>query len=97
MPLPIQSPAAGAPLAASLQPSAPNAAPPASDPIVEVAPPSSGQTRLVIEQDARSGAFVYKTVDPLSQEVLSQYPSDELLALKERAEYQPGALVQQSV
>jgi len=87
----------GAPPAASLELSAPTAAPPAPDPVAEVAAPLSGQTRLIIEQDARSGAFVYKTVDPLSQEVLSQYPSDELLALKERAEYQPGALIQQKV
>lgn len=57
----------------------------------------AGETRLVIEQDEQSGDFVYKTVDPLSREVLSQYPTKELLELKGRPAYQPGAVVQHKI
>jgi flagellar protein FlaG len=51
----------------------------------------------VIEQDQRSGAFIYKTVDPRSHEVLSQYPTEDLLKLRERPDYVPGAVVQQKI
>lgn len=95
MPFPLQIVAGGPPAVVgsspSVQPFDPLAATPANGAIA----PSSAETRLIIEQDAKSGAFVYKTVDPRSQEVLSQYPSEQLLELKGRAEYQPGAVVQQ--
>lgn len=58
---------------------------------------STAETRLVIEQDQRSGSFIYKTVDPRSHEVLSQYPTEDLLKLRERPDYVPGAVVQQKI
>ncbi|WP_419317365.1 hypothetical protein ACN2C7_12870 [Caulobacter sp. ErkDOM-E] len=52
--------------------------------------------RLVIEQDKPTGSFVYKTVDRLNGDVLFQYPSDELLRLRNNPAYVSGALFSKS-
>lgn len=51
------------------------------------------ERRLIIEHDKGSGAFVYKTIDPRNGEVISQYPTKEILKLREDPRYQAGALV----
>jgi len=52
--------------------------------------------RLVIEQDKPTGSFVYKTVDRLNGDVLFQYPSDELLRLRNNPAYVSGAVYSKS-
>lgn len=69
------------------------------DPVAEVsAPPAQGaafapQTadlRLIIEEDKATGAFVYKTLDRRTGEIVKQLPREEVLRLKDDAEYVPG-------
>jgi flagellar protein FlaG len=76
--------------------------PPASSPEVEpkprVAPQPSadGQAdwRLVIEEDpALPGSFIYKTVDWATGKVISQFPREELVKLREDPAYQAGTVV----
>jgi flagellar protein FlaG len=52
--------------------------------------------RLVIEQDKPTGSFVYKTVDRVNGDILYQYPSDELLRLRNNPDYVSGALFSKS-
>lgn len=64
----------------------------------EVAPrpaPKSEQAdlRLIIEEDAAVGAYVYKTVDRHTGEVVSQIPREEVLKMRDRPEYEVGDVV----
>lgn len=52
--------------------------------------PSEGEMRLVIELDKASGSYVYKTVNRLTGEVLSQLPRAEVLKLRDEAQYSAG-------
>lgn len=58
---------------------------PAGD-IDRPAAPSVGEAapdlRLVIEEDAATGAIIYKTLDRLTGEVVRQLPREEVLRLK---------------
>ena len=49
--------------------------------------------RLVIEEDEASGSYVYKTVNRLTGEVLMQFPRDDVLKMRERVDYQAGAVI----
>lgn len=49
--------------------------------------------RLVIEEDKASGSYVYKTVNRLTGEVLMQFPRDAVLKLRERVDYEAGAVI----
>lgn len=49
--------------------------------------------RLIIEQDEASGSYVYKTVNRLTGEVLTQFPRDDVLKMHERIDYQAGAVI----
>jgi flagellar protein FlaG len=40
-----------------------------------------------------SGAFVYKTLDRRTGEVVSQFPRDEIVRLKDAAGYMPGDVI----
>ncbi|MBU2136050.1 MAG: flagellar protein FlaG [Alphaproteobacteria bacterium] len=64
----------------------------------EVAPrpaPKSEQAdlRLIIEEDAAVGAYVYKTIDRHTGEVVSQIPREEVLKMRDRPEYEVGDVV----
>jgi flagellar protein FlaG len=50
--------------------------------------------RLVIEMDKASGAYVYKTINRLTGEVVSQLPRAELLKLKDQRQYRAGTVIQ---
>jgi len=52
--------------------------------------PQPGDLRLVIEQDEGSGDYVYKTVDRRTGETLNQYPREQILKLREEANYHSG-------
>lgn len=73
-------------------------APPATRAAPEAAPrsaPKSEQAdlRLIIEEDAAVGAYVYKTVDRNTGEVVSQIPREEVLKMRERTDYEVGDVV----
>lgn len=52
--------------------------------------PQPGDLRLVIEEDAASGSYVYKTVDRRTGDVLQQFPREDVLRFKQAAHYDPG-------
>ena len=60
---------------------------------VEPAAGSDFEQRLVIEEDPQSGAFVYKTVDRITGEVISQLPREDVLRLKDDPAYRAGSVV----
>lgn len=66
-------------------------------PTVEpAAPTAKGQTadlRLVIEEDEATGAFVYKTLDRRTGEVVQQLPRESVLKAMTQDDYQPGLVV----
>jgi flagellar protein FlaG len=49
--------------------------------------------RLVIDIDEASGSYVYKTVNRLTGEVVAQVPREDLLRMRDRANYQAGQLI----
>ena len=59
------------------------------------AAPKSEQAdlRLIIEEDAAVGAYVYKTIDRHTGEVVSQIPREEVLKMRDRPEYEVGDVV----
>ena len=52
--------------------------------------PQPGDLRLVIEHDEASGEFVYKTVDRRTGETLQQFPREEVLRMRDGADYESG-------
>jgi flagellar protein FlaG len=71
-------------------------------PVAESQAPSSkdmapkGQTadlRLVIEEDKATGAFVYKTLDRRTGEVVQQLPRESVLKAMASDTYNPGQVV----
>jgi flagellar protein FlaG len=55
--------------------------------------PQTADLRLVIEQDEKSGAIVYKTLDRRTGEVVRQLPREEVLRLKDDPTYDPGDVI----
>ena len=49
--------------------------------------------RLIIEEDAASGSYVYKTIDRRTGEVVQQLPREEVLRLREQADYHAGEVI----
>ncbi len=49
--------------------------------------------RLVIEPDGKTGAYVYKTLDRRTGEVVNQFPREEVLRLQEDERYRAGRVV----
>jgi len=49
--------------------------------------------RLVIEDDEKAGCFVYKTIDRRTGEVVQQLPREQLIKLREAADYAAGAVI----
>jgi flagellar protein FlaG len=89
--------AAIAPAPESQRPQPSTVAPPArSEPPVAKGP-DLAETRLVIEMDQASGAFVYKTVNRLTGEVVRQLPRAEVLKLRDAGLYEAGVLIRTNV
>jgi flagellar protein FlaG len=59
--------------------------------------PPAPDVRLVIEEDKAARTFVYKTIDRITGKVISQYPREELLRLRENPAYKAGAVVKTEV
>jgi len=57
-------------------------------------PPNS---KLQIEQDKSSGTFIYRSIDPDTGEVISQWPSEKLLELRDFLTHMEGVLVDKTV
>jgi flagellar protein FlaG len=76
---------------AAPQTSTSTAPPPAPPPAPEL--PSGADVRLVIEEDKAAQTFVYKTVDRVTGKVISQFPREQLLKLRENPAYAAGSLV----
>lgn len=49
--------------------------------------------RLVIERDDPTGSYIYKTLNRATGEVISQFPREEVLKLKENPAYQAGQVI----
>lgn len=50
---------------------------------------------LVIEDDKAAGEYVYKTVNRATGQVVSQWPSQQLLQLSVADNYSPGGIFRQ--
>ena len=53
--------------------------------------------RLVIEQGAAKGAFIYKILDRETGEVVRQLPREEVARLGDRSDYAAGAVIDTQV
>ena len=49
--------------------------------------------RLVIEESDIAGAYIYKTVDRRTGEVVSQFPREEVARMREEPDYEAGAVI----
>lgn len=54
-------------------------------------------SKLQIEQDKETGTFIYRSVDPETGEVLRQWPSEQLLKLREHLSEMEGMLFDKEV
>lgn len=63
----------------------------AANPSAPEQPPveQPAEFRLVIEEDSR-GSFIYKTLDRRTGEVVSQFPREDILRLRNAEDYSPG-------
>ena len=57
-------------------------------------PPNS---KLQIEQDKITGTFIYRAIDPDTGEVISQWPSEKMLELRDFLAQMEGVLVDKTV
>ena len=55
--------------------------------------PDPVDLRLVIEEDQASGAFVYKTINRVTGEVIQQFPRAEILRLRKEFQYTAGSVI----
>jgi flagellar protein FlaG len=56
----------------------------------DIAQPSD--YRLVIDKDPVSGTFIYRTVDRATGETVGQFPSEEIVRLRDSADYMAGTV-----
>ncbi|MCR5880031.1 flagellar protein FlaG [Phenylobacterium sp. J367] len=52
--------------------------------------------RLIIEEDQATGAYVYKTIDRRTGEVILQLQREEVLKMREASEYVAGVVIRTS-
>ncbi len=75
----------------------PAARTPASDPATSRQPVSPAQDqadlRLVIEEGQAAGSYVYKTINRVTGDVVAEYPRETLLQLRDKADYEVGAVI----
>jgi flagellar protein FlaG len=92
------------PVAEPLQYPSKPASTPSQDQPPAVAPPDvpayiaePADYRLVIDKDPISGTFIYKTVDRSTGETVAQFPSDEIVTLRDSADYMAGTVFKAQV
>jgi len=49
--------------------------------------------RLVIERNSATGGYIYKTLNAITREVVSQRPAEAMMKLGDSALYSPGAVI----
>jgi flagellar protein FlaG len=69
--------------------SAPKEAAPVEKPVVTTGPQPQ-DLRLVIEEDSKTGTYIYKTVDRRTGDILQQFPREDVLRFKQAEHYDPG-------
>lgn len=52
--------------------------------------------RLVIEEGASAGSYIYKTLDRLTGEVVRQVPREKVVELMQGADYAAGSVIDTS-
>jgi flagellar protein FlaG len=72
---------------------APQRPAPSESTAAPAAGPDLADMRLVIEEDKASGSYVYKTVNRVTGEVIQQLPRDQVLKLRDQADYVAGQVV----
>jgi len=50
-------------------------------------------SRLLITQDEETGAFIYRSVDPETGEVITQWPAEQLIKLRQYLSEMEGMLI----
>ena len=56
----------------------------------------SARYRLVIEEGPRAGAFIYKTLDRVTGEVVRQLPREQVIELMRASDYSAGRVIDTS-
>lgn len=56
-------------------------------------PLTEADYRLVIEKSARTGSYVYKTLNSFTGEVVSQRPAEDVVKMGSSSQYAPGGVV----
>jgi flagellar protein FlaG len=51
------------------------------------------ELRLIIEEDLAAESYVYKTINSRTGEVVQQYPREEVLRMREDANYHAGGVI----
>ena len=59
----------------------------------DAAPSEEEELRLVIEHDEIAGTLIYKIIDRRTGEVVQQYLREEVLQMREDAEYSAGGVI----
>ena len=59
---------------------------------VAAEPASHADVRLIIEEAAEPGRYIYTIIDRRSGRIISQLPRDEVLKLREQSDYAAGSL-----
>lgn len=59
----------------------------------DVLPKEEVNLRLIIEEDLAAQSYVYKTIDSRTGEVVRQYPREEVLRMREDANYHAGGVI----
>jgi len=49
--------------------------------------------RLTIEKDQETGDWIYKALDPITGDVINQFPREQLVHMKNSPTYQPGDVI----
>jgi flagellar protein FlaG len=58
-----------------------------------VAQKGDEELRLVIEEDLAAQSYIYKTINLRTGEVVHQYPREEVLRMREDANYHAGGVI----
>jgi flagellar protein FlaG len=66
---------------------------PAASAAVPAGGPDPADMRLVIEEDTASGSYIYKTINRVTGELIQQLPRDQVLKLRDQADYVAGEIV----
>jgi hypothetical protein len=54
---------------------------------------SESDYRLVIERNSATGGYIYKTLNAITREVVSQRPAEAVTKLADSALYSPGSVI----